>query len=195
MNNHDEAVEDDARIAACEAIWERNGVDGQEAGIIADLAIDTFLSTYLLPCDVTLPPATTIRKGCSAATLFKALSMPDRAPVSTYGAGDELVPKSEREFWDNAQAITTLKAQAAELERERDEALEEHTDMMWQRRRADERAEALEAENVRLREYVSEAEQLINHLDAHEGAEGWSKNLRTHLRQWQETRAALSTPE
>jgi len=188
MSNHDEAVEDDARIAACEAIWERNGVDGQEAGIIADLAIDTFLSTYLLPCDVTLPPATTIRKGCSAATLFKALSMPDRAPVSTYGAGDELVPKSEREFWDNAQAITTLKAQVAELEATARQCAEDE-------QRAHKIAEAAEAENVRLREYVSEAEQLINHLDAHEGAEGWSKNLRTHLRQWQETRAALNTPE
>lgn len=47
------------------------------------------------------------------------------------------------------------RAEAAEariivVETERDEALREHTDMMWQRRRADERAEAAEAEVERL---------------------------------------------
>ena len=42
--------------------------------------------------------------------------------------------------------IATLTARLGEVEAERDEAQREHTDMMWQRRRADERAEALEAQ-------------------------------------------------
>lgn len=43
-----------------------------------------------------------------------------------------------------ATALSTLAADKARIEAERDEALREHTDMMWQRRRADERAEAAE---------------------------------------------------
>lgn len=41
--------------------------------------------------------------------------------------------------------LVSALARASEAERQRDEALTEHTDMMWQRRRAEERAEALEA--------------------------------------------------
>lgn len=61
------------------------------------------------------------------------------------------------------EALDTIEAQAAEIERlkkERDEAQRDHTDMMWQRRRAEEQCEDVEAECAHLREALRVADEL-----------------------------------
>lgn len=69
----------------------------------------------------------------------------------------------ESDFLGRPAELMKLCAEAADaltrLQAERDEALREHTDMLWQRRRADERAEAAEA-RVRELEEALEAERV-----------------------------------
>lgn len=72
------------------------------------------------------------------------------------------IAEAVRAAWSK-RALDAKDAEIARLTVERDEALTEHTDMMWQRRRADERAEAAEARNAKLegvlRQALAEADQ------------------------------------
>ena len=122
MSRHDEAVE------AAREEHSFSSLDGHGSEESMRRAIKAYLSTYRLPCDVTLPPATTIKKGCSVSVLFNALRLREDEPDSTYGGGDELDEHGEsldtrlrdgddlHSRIEAADRITTLKAKVAELE-------------------------------------------------------------------------------
>jgi hypothetical protein len=86
---------------------------------------DTPDLSYRLPCDVRLAPATTIRQGCTLATLIEALKQREaREPVPFSPVVRKLagLPEYRDPTTDLMNEIDQLRASLATAERERDEA-------------------------------------------------------------------------
>lgn len=71
---------------------------------------------YLLPCDVQLPPATTIKKGCRLSVLMIALKIrengwPEVTPEQVEFAKTLLTPEFESGNWEDVEAEEALPAQ------------------------------------------------------------------------------------